>query len=1173
MATRSRSHRSFGFPTLGLMLCTMLCLFVFSGCKHSSHGGSSSGTYTVGGTVTGLNGTVVLKNNGSDSLTVTANGAFSFHGALSGGSAYSVTVYSQPVGQTCNATNGSGVIGSTNVVSVAITCTNITYKVGGAVSGLSGTVVLRDNGADDLTITANGAFQFATALAAGAGYAVTVVAQPYGQTCTVSNGSGTIASTDITNVSITCSTSTPVGLIPGDPTQSLGSSPGVVGSVPVLDSTHVSCDASQNCTVRDALTVQFADGTQIGQANALLTSLGATVVSMTPGSTFVALHISDPGSLSAYMAIISQLQANPLIVVAEPVTIPEAATLPSSYTTADPKLDYLLAVRQAAAWSLWQARGPKNPHPPTIFIADLFAGNPPVSGAFSLNFIPGGAYKIGLTSNTPAQSSCLSTTPTHGWTVLSAVAASFNGAAPAATGLEPIGLNVIVWNYCRYAPTYAQIVSELSNAAQSGPIIVSSSIYARGSSNTTLASSASVQAQAGDWLKALRGTTIQTPSGLETSNNFWVYAAAGNNRAVSGAQSSLNTPFAYAAEVGLSGAAPMTNETTVGSTDVSAPASLAPLPATAPSSFSAPFTSASTGMYAVAGSISPSNCTSNAGAVWAFIDSGTSTSCEAGTSFATPQVAGLAAFLSAMSDGSLTLKDINQRILDTANATGNSIPVIDSYAALMTLDSNASSAARAPFRTSLLATASGDTDFDETALTDIVQHLVSGAGKLDYSRYDLNGDGYTGGTTTAPLDLDASYQAGTPSSLYSTVLETLNGQVVDFDETNLTDAQVACYYAYSPLFKQKSASDQRSTILAPIAATCGLLAPIFARGINSARTIVGGSCPSGHYYIGDFECDYGSSSGPVGDVLTGILYPLSKLAKLTPCGFIASSDTQALAVAENGSVIIEGRQAEPNNNTGQITCLLTPANPLNDGTPQFTASALSFFAMSINTAGTIVGGLCPSGHYYIGKFECDYNSPSGPSAVALIKGQTQPLSSLVSFAPCGFSSSDSQAIAISEKGWILVEGRQAEPNNNTGLIVCLLKLSTSGSNTTPQYTASALSFFGHGVNSAGTIVGGACPSGHYYIGDFECDYGSPSGPAAVAAIGGGFYVLANIANLAPCGFMNSSDTQALAVSENGSILVEGRQAESNNNTGNIVCLLTPATALPNGTPQFTAQAL
>ena len=79
-----------------------------------------------------------------------------------------------------------------------------TYAVGGSVSGLSGTVVLQDNGGDDLSVSANGAFSFATKLAGGAAYSVTVKTNPSGQSCSVANGSGTIAAADVTNIALTC---------------------------------------------------------------------------------------------------------------------------------------------------------------------------------------------------------------------------------------------------------------------------------------------------------------------------------------------------------------------------------------------------------------------------------------------------------------------------------------------------------------------------------------------------------------------------------------------------------------------------------------------------------------------------------------------------------------------------------------------------------------------------------------------------------------------------------------------------------------------------------------------------------------------------------------------------------------------------------------------------------
>ena len=167
--------------------------------------GGNAVSYSVGGAVSGLSGTVVLQDNGGDNLSVTANGSFTFATALASGAAYSVTVKTNPSGQSCTVSNGSGTVAAANVTNVAVSCaTAASYSVGGTVSGLSGTVVLQDNGGDNLSVTANGSFTFATALAGGAAYSVTVKTNPSGQSCTVSNGSGTVAAANVTNVAVSC---------------------------------------------------------------------------------------------------------------------------------------------------------------------------------------------------------------------------------------------------------------------------------------------------------------------------------------------------------------------------------------------------------------------------------------------------------------------------------------------------------------------------------------------------------------------------------------------------------------------------------------------------------------------------------------------------------------------------------------------------------------------------------------------------------------------------------------------------------------------------------------------------------------------------------------------------------------------------------------------------------
>jgi len=83
-------------------------------------------------------------------------------------------------------------------------CVKESHKVGGTVSGLTGTgLVLQNNGGDNLAISANGTFTFSKEVKKDARYSVTVFAQPAGQTCTVTNGSGTVKS-DVTNVAVNC---------------------------------------------------------------------------------------------------------------------------------------------------------------------------------------------------------------------------------------------------------------------------------------------------------------------------------------------------------------------------------------------------------------------------------------------------------------------------------------------------------------------------------------------------------------------------------------------------------------------------------------------------------------------------------------------------------------------------------------------------------------------------------------------------------------------------------------------------------------------------------------------------------------------------------------------------------------------------------------------------------
>jgi hypothetical protein len=110
-----------------VLLASMLLAACGGGGGYDGGGsGMSAGlTYTVGGMVSGLNpgGTVVLQNNLSDNLSVSANGPFTFPMPLSYTSNFSVTVRTQPAGQTCTVnSHQAGAYGGSNETTVAVTC-------------------------------------------------------------------------------------------------------------------------------------------------------------------------------------------------------------------------------------------------------------------------------------------------------------------------------------------------------------------------------------------------------------------------------------------------------------------------------------------------------------------------------------------------------------------------------------------------------------------------------------------------------------------------------------------------------------------------------------------------------------------------------------------------------------------------------------------------------------------------------------------------------------------------------------------------------------------------------------------------------------------------------------------------------------------------------------------
>ncbi|MFZ1683114.1 MAG: S8/S53 family peptidase [Candidatus Zixiibacteriota bacterium] len=180
-----------------------------------------------------------------------------------------------------------------------------------------------------------------------------------------------------------------------------------------------------------------------------------------------------------------------------------------------------------------------------------------------------------------------------------------------------------------------------------------------------------------------------------------------------------------------------------------------------------------------------------------------------GTSFSTPQIAGLAAYLWGLSPY-LTATEVKNLMLNCYNGKW-----VNAYQAVLALDQSLSNA---QVRLAILDIADNNgqignnNKFDERDLQMYIDSiLIYEADRAlnvppwekDHSVFDLNGDGYTGNLpgaeSTAPFDLDIS----TPPS-YSTVQPPLCSDST-FDEMALTDRQILYYYAHSSMFSGDTA--------------------------------------------------------------------------------------------------------------------------------------------------------------------------------------------------------------------------------------------------------------------------------------------------------------------------------------------------------------------------------
>ena len=164
----------------------------------------------IGGNVSGLiDSNTVTISDGFQSLTL-GNSTYTFNKTLNFGDNYFVNITAQPNGvitQTCEISNNSGTISTSDISNINVVCELKKYYVGGEATGLvNGDSVILNLGVENLLVDENAAFVFLMPIADNTQYAITIDTPPMSSSlsCALVNATGTIAGDDVIDVELNC---------------------------------------------------------------------------------------------------------------------------------------------------------------------------------------------------------------------------------------------------------------------------------------------------------------------------------------------------------------------------------------------------------------------------------------------------------------------------------------------------------------------------------------------------------------------------------------------------------------------------------------------------------------------------------------------------------------------------------------------------------------------------------------------------------------------------------------------------------------------------------------------------------------------------------------------------------------------------------------------------------
>jgi hypothetical protein len=655
-------------------------------------------------------------------------------------------------------------------------------------------------------------------------------------------------------------TNQPAGLLAGDT-----ASPALAAVVNVAAQPAADADIV-NGAILTRLNVVFAADATVGQVNAALGGIGATIAAARAGAPALTIAVPRQASADALAALAATLAAQPGIVAALPGADVVLNVAPPGSASADADFLYLQRARFPAAWNARSAAGNCANNKVTVIVADAFLrpidvlyaqfadrpGQPgQVPGVADLG--SGSAPRNALDPNL------------HGYDVLTTLAAKLDATVP--TGANPfpdcMDLKAVQISGLDLYSIMAEIEAAL--ATSTGKVVVNASFGFRDQCGTPNAAGAHPPCTPANvfapkaHLRAI-WAAMQRRLLAPFADRALVVSAAGNeaNKPIAAAYLGAGlAPFGSAFNIAATADGTMsfgTDRTKWEPTPAcTTPPCLPSLTATPLEAIMVERTLFTLGSAAatpaanvlIAGSVDNLQLQhsefSDFGAPVLAVGEGIPTLPGVpvqGTSFAAPQVAGLAAYLWMLSPDLRARPAKDTVALIQANASkglridGVTIAdgLINAYASVLSLDEAVPvTPSTAKIRLAILDVGGsidsggnvvGDGRFDLTDLQVYRAFYLNTAGApveptaRDHSRFDLNGDGFTGGSHTTRMDLDPNGSTRFGAQVLGTVSAQIGGATRSFNETAVTDAQALCFYAHSALYTGDAAA--RDTVLAPL---------------------------------------------------------------------------------------------------------------------------------------------------------------------------------------------------------------------------------------------------------------------------------------------------------------------------------------------------------------------